>query len=103
MKSEKSTERKIVFKMLTTQANSYRGICEVLRSIYDIAYELDDDNRKKITELLIDAMIMSKKMNDRLIYYKNTYNDNTGSNGGNLDRLKYSGGLKKFRALRVQK
>ena len=71
---------------LMRDVNSIKGICEVLRLIYDEIYSLE--NNEKITELLVDAMMMAKKMHNRLTYYKTTYNDTTGHNLKNLERLR---------------
>lgn len=64
------------------RANSVIGICEKMRMIYDEIHGMP--NNEKATELLVDAFIMAKKMQDRLSYYKKTYNDTTGHNGANL-------------------
>lgn len=94
-------EREKMRRSLMTQANTYIGICEKLRMIYDIVYEIEDkEKHDKITELLIDCMLMSKKIIDRLEYYKSNYKDTTGSGGSSLVRNNYSGGLRKFRKLR---
>ena len=72
-------------RTLLRDVNSIKGLCEVLRLIYDEVHTLDDKERKeKMTELLVDAMVMAKKMHNRLVYYKTTYNDTTGHNLKNL-------------------
>jgi hypothetical protein len=77
--------RASAYKSITQGANSVKGICETLRLIYDRLYTFKDCKEKEeIKELLIDAFIMGKKMADRLVYYKNTYNDTTGHNGKHL-------------------
>ena len=65
---------------------NYRlGICEQLRCIYDTVTEFPDGPAKeKITEQLVDALIMGKRMTERLVYYKTKYNDTTGHGGKNL-------------------
>jgi hypothetical protein len=57
-------------------------ICEKLRTIYD---ELEGPGKESITEKLIDALIMAKKMKRRLEYYHKTYKDTTGSNAVRLE------------------
>jgi hypothetical protein len=80
--------RKYAKKDLTYGINSHNCICEQLRMLYDEVYKLPDGARKDtMTELLIDAFIMGKKMADRLGYYKRTYVDATGNNGLNLSRI----------------
>lgn len=89
---QKVRERHIARKRLTTQSNTYMGICEVFRMIYDIVYGIKDkETRDQITEKLVDVMIMAKKMNDRLIYYQRTYKDMTGHRANNLIRIPNSG------------
>lgn len=76
---------------LTGGLNSMRGICEVLRLIYDEVYKLEDEEaKKKITDLLVEATLMAKKMHNRLVYYKTTYNDTTGHNLKNLEMLTHN-------------
>lgn len=47
--------------------NKKRVICEVLREMYDIIAELDDN--EELVELLEEANTMAKKMNDKLYEY----------------------------------
>lgn len=82
---EKAKQRKHARTMLIYRANRVLGLCEKLRMIYDEIADLE--NREKITELLIDAFIMAKKMDDRLKYYRITYDDTTGHGGKNLESL----------------
>ena len=70
-------QRHIAKKSLITGTNNKKHICETLRLVYDEIHDLPDN--EKITELLIDAIIMAKKMQDRLSYYQKTYKDNTGN------------------------
>jgi len=73
---------------LIRQTNTVLGICEQLRFIYDSIYTMPDGELKdRITEQLVDAIIMAKKMDDRLNYYFHTYVDKTGHNASNLIRL----------------
>lgn len=65
---------------LKYHTNNKKHICETLRMIYDEVYLLPEGKTKHtMTELLVDAMIMGKKMQDRLSYYQKTYKDNTGN------------------------
>lgn len=70
---------------LKYHTNNKKHICETLRLIYDYVYELPDGKSKEsMTELLIDAITMAKKMQDRLSYYQKTYKDNTGNKGDTI-------------------
>jgi len=70
---------------LMKKTNAYLGICEQLRFIYDDIYQLPDGKiKERITEKLIDALIMGKHMSDRLVYYQKKYTDETGHKGKNL-------------------
>lgn len=61
---------------LTRGSNNWSCICETLRTIYDSIHSLEDLTLKEsITEKLVDAFIMAKKMNGRLVYYVDTYED----------------------------
>lgn len=65
---------------LKYHTNNKKHICETIRLIYDYVYELPDgDAKESMTELLIDAITMAKKMQDRLVYYQKTYHDDTGN------------------------
>jgi len=75
-------ERHFAKKSLITGVNNKKHICETLRLIYD---EIPDN--EKVTELLIDAMVMAKKMQNRLAYYQKTYKDNTGNKAIDIIRL----------------
>jgi hypothetical protein len=85
-------------RTLLRDVNPIKGICEVLRLIYDEIHPLE--NKEKITELLVDAMMMSKKMHNRLVYYKTTYKDTTGHNLKNLERLTHNRERAKMRKTR---
>jgi hypothetical protein len=74
------TDREEARDILMYHANNKKHLCETLRMVYDYVYELPDSQEKTdMTELLIDAMLMGKKMQDRLSYYQKTYKDNTGN------------------------
>ena len=61
------------------------GICETLRNVYDLVYEMPESEVKtQMTEKLTDALLMGKKMGDRLTYYAQTYKDPTGAWGEHL-------------------
>jgi len=80
--------RRYIKKSLTLEANSFQDICETLRLVYDEVYKIDDQKLKEIiTERLIDAMFMGKRMAARLDYYKKTYNDTTGAQGNSIKPL----------------
>jgi hypothetical protein len=89
-------------KSLIYGTNRYSGICETLRLIYDEIYNMQDGQLKdKITELLVDAMVMGKKMHQRLEYYKETYpQDTTGHNAKNLEMIPGSAARAKMRRAR---
>lgn len=76
---------------LIREANRELNICEQLRCVYDSVHELPDGKLKEeITEKLVDALIMAKKMGDRLTYYSKTYRDTTGHGGkGLVKQLNY--------------
>ena len=91
-------ERKFARESLTKEANAYKYICETLRLIYDEVYKIP--NNEVIVELLVDAMMMAKSMQDRLIYYKEKYHDESGSSGKNIERLFGTQERKKMRRAR---
>ena len=77
-----------IFIDLSINTNTYRGICEVLREIYDDIYTIQDQKLKMdITIKLVDAIVMASKMNKRLIYYQTTYKDNTGHHAMNIQKV----------------
>lgn len=84
--------RYILGEALKSGASIYLTICEQLRFIYDAVLFIEDQQLKNnITEKLIDAFGMAKKMNSRLAYYKKKYNnDRSGSRGSNLIKLEYN-------------
>lgn len=86
---------------LIRSAGKAQGICETLRYIYDEVYKLPDgESKDKMTELLVDALIMAKKMSNRLVYYKKTYDDKTGHGGKNVPVIH---GINKIREMRQQR
>ena len=86
---------------LTNESSRYLTICEQLRFIYDSVHQLPDGELKEdITEKLIDALYMGKKMNSRLHHYKRLNGDKSGSGGSHLIKLSYTD---ERRALRRQR
>lgn len=72
-------------QQLKYHTNNKKHICETLRLIYDWVYPMPEGEVKtSMTELLIDAMIMAKKMQERLSYYQKIYNDNTGNKASSI-------------------
>jgi len=74
--------REVARKSLLYGTNNKKHICETIRMICDEIYDVP--NNEKIMELLIDAMEMAKKMQDRLSYYQKAYKDNTGNKADNI-------------------
>jgi hypothetical protein len=62
--------------------NRHYVLCEAIRLVYDDVYLLPDGKMKdRLSERLVDMMIMSKNMSDRLHYYQAKYQDKTGKGG----------------------
>jgi len=81
-------DRQIVRDSLIRGASRQMNVCEKLRVIYDSVYQLPEGELKQaITEGLIDAMEMAKKMNMRFDYYVKTYHDTTGHQGRHLKAI----------------
>ena len=75
-------------RTLMYQANSHECICETLRMVYDDVHDLKDKEKvERMRENLVDAVVMAKKMADRLAYYHKTYVDKTGHGGKKLVSL----------------
>ncbi len=75
-------------KDLMTGVNTHECICEFLRLAYDEVHELSDGPRKEVLrERLTDCFVMGKKMQNRLIYYRQKYPDDPGSQGHNLKHM----------------
>ena len=88
-------------KSLIYGTNRFRCICETLRLIYDEIYDMKDlELKERITDLLVDAMVMGKKMHQRMAYYKTKYNDTTGHNAKNITRIPGSSARAKMRRAR---
>lgn len=101
--AEKDLEtRRIAKEAFSHGASNYLTICEQIRFIYDTVYQLPDGEMKDdITEKLIDAFHMGKKMNSRLARYKKETGSVTGSAGSNLIRLKDTEERARIRGLRI--
>lgn len=85
-----------------TGTDIFLGICEVFRFIYDKIEDMEDEKlRDEISELLVDAMFMAKKMNKRMRYYRDKYGDFTGSGGKNLKHVPGDNSRRKMRKMRV--
>ena len=80
--------RKGYRESLTKSANYIYGICEHIRYIYDSVWELPEGPLKeKLTEQLVDALIMGKKIAGRLLWYSKKYDDKSGHLGKNIPRV----------------
>ena len=94
-------------KDLIQGTNNKRNICETLRLVYDEIYEIEVDGQedifeslKKVEDLLIDAMVMAKKMQNRLSYYQKKYKDNTGNKASSIVGLTGVNARSRMRKLR---
>ena len=88
-------------KELLTGYYDKMTICETLRRIYDLIENIPDKELKeKITDKLITAITMTRKMSNRLIYYRNKYNDTTGKNSSDLELVTDFDEIKKLRLSR---
>ena len=77
--------REGVKESLMKEANRDLGICEQIRQVYDSVYKMPNGELKEeITEKLVDALIMAKKMGDRLTYYYKKTHDTSGHLGSKL-------------------
>jgi hypothetical protein len=87
---------------LTQGVNSGLGICEQLRFVHDCVWQLPDSPLKEeITEKLVDALIMAKRMMKRLNYYAKKYPDNTGHKGKNIILLQHNHSRMRMRKSRI--
>lgn len=90
--------RQAILGGLTSEASRQLTICEQLRFIYDTVHQLPDGEIKgDLTEKLIDAYNMAKKMNSRLAHYKRMYIDKTGHRGKSLIKLQHTKAREKIR------
>ena len=68
---EKYGTREEVLKRLREWTSERRTICEVFREIYDLAESLKDkDLKEKFIDLICEGFAMGKKMNAKLVEYK---------------------------------
>ena len=91
---------------LMRSVNEHETICEKMRQIYDILHNMPNTPEKDgIVELLIDGMLMAKKMQGRLEYYKDTYlfcnQDETGNIGKNLKPIANYKEVQEYRNARI--
>lgn len=88
-------------RSLIYETNSHECICETVRSIYDLIHGFPESEwKKKIIELLVDVVVMGKKMSERLIYYQKTYGDDTGNKASDLKFIHGNGKMRKIRQAR---
>ena len=93
--------REVLFQNLAQSGNRVLGICEQLRFIYDVVYQMPEGEFKdELTGRLIDALGMAKKMGNRLTYYGKWHNDGTGHKGSNLIRLFHNERRRRIRGKR---
>lgn len=73
---------------LVKGTNAHLVICETLRLVYDLIVDMEDKKlREKIIVRLCEAMIMAKKISERLHYYRKKYSkDPTGNRGSGFLR-----------------
>lgn len=94
-------EREIILHAISKDASSRLTICEQIRFIYDTVLKIEDEAIKQdLTDKLIIAFNMGKKMNSRLAHYKRAYTDQGGRTGRNLLWLKQTKERKEIRANR---
>ena len=71
--------------ILIRSSSPRRTICEVHREIYDACDEMQEPDKTKIRELVIEAFIMAKKMDGKLREYKSDWS--AGFFDKNNDRM----------------
>ena len=83
--TSKPYTREEIKESLIHESNRELGICEQIRWLYDLVYPMPEGEwKERMTEMLIDTLMMAKKMSDRLAYYAETYHDESGNKGKNL-------------------
>lgn len=93
--------RRVVLESIAYEASNYLTICEQIRFAYDTVLQIEDEVIKQdLTEKLIDAFLMGKKMNSRLEKYKRETGSVTGSAGSNLLRIPATRARKRIRGER---
>jgi ABC-type Na+ transport system ATPase subunit NatA len=81
-------DKEIVFQSLSFEVSKRLTLCEELRFIFDAVNQIQDlEIKQTITEQLIDAMIMAKKMDSRLGEYRKAEQRKPGHRGRNLLKL----------------
>ena len=94
-------DRRAALESLTKDASSRLTICEQLRFVYDTVYLLPDGEiRQDLTNKLVVAFGMGKKMNSRLAHYKRKYEDESGRTGKSLLHLGHTEERKRMREVR---
>lgn len=94
--------REISKNQLIRGGDYRKTICEIFRLVYDEIHEMEDKNKKeKITELLVDGIMMGAKMHRRLKYYFKKYKDDSGSKGETIEKLPGSHNRRRWRQQRV--
>ena len=100
---EQLQERKETRDRLIRYTHHTMSICEKLRTIYDdVADYPDKELKEKITEKLIDCLIMTKNIATRFAYYRDTYHDKTGSQGKHLGKYE-SAEFHRIKAMRKKR
>lgn len=101
VKEQDPKNRQILYEALAYDAGDRLTICELFRFMYDTVYDLPDGEIKNdLTEKLIDAMGMAKKMNARLAHYRRTYTDKTGRAGSSIMLIEHASKRKRIRRSR---
>jgi hypothetical protein len=78
-------ERRMAKKRLLYHIDKRITICEVMRQVYDEIHDYPDKELvAKITEKLVDMMVMTKHIATRFAYFTSKYHDKTGTEGTNL-------------------
>jgi hypothetical protein len=93
-----TNDRQAIKNSLIRESNRELTICEQLRRVYDSVDSIKNQKLKKeITEKLVDAFLMAKKMGERLTYYYEKYHDETGRQGENIRVQLHDGNIVKRR------
>lgn len=100
--AEQGLNKRLELKdLISAHASRHLTICEQLRFVYDDVVQLPEGEIKdSLTEKLIDAINMAKKMNDRLVVYKKKEAKDSGSGGAHLIDLEHTGERRKLRGQR---
>ncbi len=68
-------DREEILRQLINSSDR-RTICELFRELYDNSEKVEEPQlRKSFQDLIIKGFVMGKKMNDRLVYYKDVWTD----------------------------